>query len=187
MLHSILPNYTKAQLIVYHNLPRVFPSSSRGDYDILLVVFLTRLFEGDKMKISTKGRYGLTIMIELAKHYGEGPIPLRKIAAEKDLSEAYLEQLVSPLRNSGLVKSVRGAYGGYMLANPPSEISAANVISVLEGPIQPVEGIENEEAPQRELWLRIRDAVKNVLDTTTIEDLAQYTEENVAEGYMFYI
>ena len=139
------------------------------------------------MKISTKGRYGLTIMIELAKHYGEGPTPLRKIAAEKDLSEAYLEQLVSPLRNSGLVKSVRGAYGGYMLANPPSEISAANVISVLEGPIQPVEGIENEEAPQRELWLRIRDAVKNVLDTTTIEDLAQYTEENVAEGYMFYI
>lgn len=74
-----------------------------------------------------------------------------------------------------------------MLANPPSEISAANVISVLEGPIQPVEGIENEEAPQRELWLRIRDAVKNVLDTTTIEDLAQYTEENVVEGYMFYI
>lgn len=57
------------------------------------------------MKISTKGRYGLTIMIELAKHYGEGPIPLRKIAAEKELSEAYLEQLVSPLRNSGLVKA----------------------------------------------------------------------------------
>lgn len=83
-----------------------------------------------------------------------------KFFAEKELSEAYLEQLVSPLRNSGLVKSVRGAYGGYMLANPPSEISAAHVISVLEGPIQPVEGIENEEAPQRELWLRIRDAVK---------------------------
>lgn len=139
------------------------------------------------MKISTKGRYGLTIMIELAKHYGEGPIPLRQIAAEKDLSEAYLEQLVSPLRNAGLVKSVRGAYGGYMLASKPAEISAADVIRVLEGPIQPVEGIENEEAPQRELWMRIRDAVKNVLDTTTIEDLAKYSNNEVTDGYMFYI
>ena len=139
------------------------------------------------MKISTKGRYGLTIMIELAKHHGEGPIPLRQIAAEKVLSEAYLEQLVSPLRNAGLVKSVRGAYGGYMLANKPAEMTAADVIRVLEGPIQPVEGIENEEAPQRELWLRIRDTVKNVLDTTTLEDLANYTDNTIHEGYMFYI
>lgn len=139
------------------------------------------------MKISTKGRYGLTIMIELAKHYGDGPIPLRQIAAEKELSEAYLEQLVSPLRNAGLVKSVRGAYGGYMLANEPVEITAADVIRVLEGPIQPVEGIENEEAPQRELWLRIRDAVKNVLDTTTLDDLAKHTDNTIHEGYMFYI
>ncbi|MEK4130518.1 Rrf2 family transcriptional regulator [Solibacillus sp. FSL W8-0474] len=139
------------------------------------------------MKISTKGRYGLTIMIELAKQYGGGPIPLRQIAADKELSEAYLEQLVSPLRNAGLVKSVRGAYGGYMLAHKPNKISAADVIRVLEGPIQPVEGIENEEAPQRELWMRIRDAVKNVLDTTTIEDLAKYTNNEVTDGYMFYI
>lgn len=139
------------------------------------------------MKISTKGRYGLTIMIELAKRHGDGPIPLRQIAAEKELSEAYLEQLVSPLRNAGLVKSVRGAYGGYMLANEPAEITAADVIRVLEGPIQPVEGIENEEAPQRELWLRIRDAVKNVLDTTTLDDLAKHSDNTVHEGYMFYI
>ncbi|MBS7344463.1 MAG: Rrf2 family transcriptional regulator [Caryophanon sp.] len=139
------------------------------------------------MKISTKGRYGLTIMIELAKHYGQGPLPLRQIAAEKNLSEAYLEQLVSPLRNSGLVKSVRGAYGGYMLAHPPAEISAADVIRVLEGPIQPVEGIEEEESPQRELWIRIRDAVKNVLDTTSLEDLATHTDSEPLDGYMFYI
>lgn len=139
------------------------------------------------MKISTKGRYGLTIMIELAKHYGQGPIPLRQIAAEKELSEAYLEQLVSPLRIAGLVKSVRGAYGGYLLALPPNKISAADVIKVLEGPIQPVEGIENEEAPQQQLWIRIRDAVKNVLDTTSIEDLANYTDESEMDGYMFYI
>ncbi|ALS74264.1 Rrf2 family transcriptional regulator [Planococcus sp. CP5-4] len=138
------------------------------------------------MKISTKGRYGLTIMIALGKQYGAGPVPLRKIAADNELSEAYLEQLVAPLRNSGLVKSVRGAYGGYMLTRHPKEISAGDVIRVLEGPIQPVEGIEDEKQPQRELWGRIRDAVKNVLDTTTIEDLAQ-TEEGDTEHYMFYI
>ncbi|MCM3611341.1 Rrf2 family transcriptional regulator [Planococcus sp. MERTA32b] len=138
------------------------------------------------MKISTKGRYGLTIIIALGKEYGEGPLPLRKIAAEHDLSEAYLEQLVAPLRNAGLVKSVRGAYGGYMLARHPKEISAGDVIRVLEGPIQPVEGIEDEAQPQRELWIRIRDAVKNVLDTTTIEDLASQ-QESTTENYMFYI
>ncbi|ANU12849.1 Iron-sulfur cluster regulator IscR [Planococcus halocryophilus Or1] len=138
------------------------------------------------MKISTKGRYGLTIMIDLGKNYGEGPLPLRKIAAQNDLSEAYLEQLVGPLRNSGLVKSVRGAYGGYMLTRHPKEISAGDVIRVLEGPIQPVEGIEDEKQPQRELWVRIRDAVKNVLDTTTIEDLAN-AENDETENYMYYI
>lgn len=140
-----------------------------------------------RVKISTKGRYGLTIMIELAKQYGQGPIPLRQIAADNHLSEAYLEQLVSPLRNSGLVKSVRGAYGGYMLSKPPHLISTADVIKVLEGPIQPVEGIENEASPQRELWMRIRDAVKTVLDTTSLEDLAKYTDENTDENFMFYI
>lgn len=141
------------------------------------------------MKISTKGRYGLTIMIALGKQYGEGPVALRQIATEHNLSEAYLEQIVSPLRNAGLVKSVRGAYGGYMLAKEPSELTAGDVIRVLEGPIQIVEGIEDEALPQRELWLKIRDAVKNVLETTTIEHLTQYNEDDDPDntGYMFYI
>ena len=140
------------------------------------------------LKFSTKGRYGLTIMVALGKQYGEGPHALRQIATEHSLSEAYLEQIVSPLRNAGLVKSVRGAYGGYMLSKAPNEITAGDVIRVLEGPIQIVEGIDEEATAQRELWLRIRNAVKNVLDTTTIEDLSKYTEDNPdMEGYMFYI
>lgn len=127
-------------------------------------------------------------MVALGKQCGQGPIALRQIAAEHNLSEAYLEQIVSPLRNAGLVKSVRGAYGGYMLSKAPNEITTGDVIRVLEGPIQIVEGIDEEAPPQRELWLRIRDAVKNVLDTTTIEDLAEYSEENPEDpGYMFYI
>lgn len=138
------------------------------------------------MKISTKGRYGLTVMIELAKRTGEGPVSLKTIAGENNLSEHYLEQLVPPLRNAGLVKSVRGAYGGYMLAKAPTEITAGDIIRVLEGPITPVEGIEEEEPVKQALWIRIRDAVKNVLDTTTLEDLSKYDDED-NEPYMFYI
>ncbi|MCM2531549.1 Rrf2 family transcriptional regulator [Neobacillus pocheonensis] len=139
------------------------------------------------MKISTKGRYGLTIMIELAKKHGEGPVSLKAIAQANELSEHYLEQLIAPLRNAGLVKSIRGAYGGYVLSDIPSKITAGDVIRVLEGPITPVEGIEDEEPAKRELWIRIRDAIKNVLDSTTIEDLANHSEDGESDAYMFYI
>ncbi len=139
-----------------------------------------------RLKISTKGRYGLTIMIELAKRYGEGPISLKSIAQTNNLSEHYLEQLISPLRNAGLVKSVRGAYGGYILADEPSKITAGDVIRVLEGPLQVVEELEDEEPAKRELWMRIRDAVKEVLDSTTLEDLLNHTDDH-GDAYMFYI
>lgn len=139
------------------------------------------------MKISTKGRYGLTIMIELARKYGEGPTSLKSIAQTNELSEHYLEQLIAPLRNAGLVKSIRGAYGGYILSEHPSKITSGDVIRVLEGPISPVEGIEDEEPAKRELWMRIRDAVKEVLDNTTLEDLASHTDDGQSDSYMFYI
>ena len=87
------------------------------------------------MKISTKGRYGLTIMMELAARTGEGPTSLKSIAERNQLSEHYLEQLIAPLRNAGLVKSIRGAYGGYILAGDPATVTAGDVIRVLEGPI----------------------------------------------------
>lgn len=139
------------------------------------------------MKISTKGRYGLTIMIELAKKYGNGPTSLKTIARDNNLSEHYLEQLASPLRNAGLIKSIRGAYGGYILARDPKEITSGDIIRVLEGPITPVEGIEDEEPAKQALWMRIRDAVKDVLDTTTLDDLSHHNDDKPQEAYMFYI
>lgn len=126
-------------------------------------------------------------MMALAKNYGEGPTSLKSIAKENNLSEHYLEQLASPLRNAGLVKSIRGAYGGYILADKPEEITAGQVIRVLEGPISPVEVLEDEEPAKRDLWIKIRDAVKDVLDNTTIADLANYEDEGEQEPYMFYI
>lgn len=139
------------------------------------------------MKISTKGRYGLTIMIELARQYGEGPVSLKSIAESKDLSAHYLEQLATPLRNAGLIKSIRGAYGGYELAHKKSEITAGDIIRVLEGPIVLVEGIEDEEAAQQTLWIRVRDAIRDVLDETTLEDLIKEDGSEMIGQYMFYI
>lgn len=139
------------------------------------------------MKISTKGRYGLTIMMELANRYGEGPVSLKSIAQRHDLSEHYLEQLIAPLRNAGLVKSIRGAYGGYVLSKPPEEITSGDIIRVLEGPISPVEFSEEEDPAKRYLWLRIRDAISSVLDSTTLKDLISYQDSGENEGYMFYI
>lgn len=91
------------------------------------------------MKITTKGRYGLTITLELAKRIGDGPISLRSIAQDKNLSEHYLEQLIGPLRNAGIVKSIRGAHGGYVLNGDPEKITAGDIIRTLEGPIVLVE------------------------------------------------
>lgn len=139
------------------------------------------------MKISTKGRYGLTIMIELARNYGGGPLSLKSIAEDNDLSAHYLEQLAAPLRNAGLIKSIRGAYGGYILAKEPKVIKAGDIIRVLEGPIVLVEGIEDEEPAKQALWIRITDAVKEVLDTTTLEDLINYKQGELEDKYMFYI
>lgn len=142
------------------------------------------------MKISTKGRYGLTIMMELAIKFGDGPISLKSIAEKNNLSEHYLEQLIAPLRNAGFVKSIRGAYGGYVLSKEPAEITTGDVIRVLEGPISPVDFTEEDDPAKRNLWLRIRDVIANVMDSTTLEDLINYKEDQVVdtnESYMFYI
>ena len=116
-------------------------------------------------------------MMDLAARYGDKPTSLKSVAERHSLSEHYLEQLVAPLRNAGLVKSVRGAHGGYKLARSPEEITAGDVIRVLEGPINPVEFHEEEDRGRRELWRRIRDAITDVLDHTTLSDLNRYSTE----------
>ena len=139
------------------------------------------------MKISTKGRYGLTIMMELAAKFGEGPTSLKSIAEKHSLSEHYLEQLIAPLRNAGLVKSIRGAYGGYVLSRPAEEITSGDIIRVLEGPISPVDFTDEDDPAKRDLWIRIRDSIANVLDSTTLQSLISYHDEGKYDNYMFYI
>jgi Rrf2 family cysteine metabolism transcriptional repressor len=139
------------------------------------------------LKISTKGRYGLTIMMELARKFGEGPTSLKSIAEKNNLSEHYLEQLIAPLRNGGLVKSVRGAYGGYILSKVPEDITSGDIIRVLEGPISPVDFTEEDDPAKRDLWVRIRDSIAEVLDSSTLADLITFKDEGKQDNYMFYI
>jgi Rrf2 family cysteine metabolism transcriptional repressor len=126
-------------------------------------------------------------MMELAGKVGVGPTSLKSIAEKHQLSEHYLEQLIAPLRNAGLVKSVRGAYGGYILSRPPEEITSGDIIRVLEGPISPVDFTEEDDPAKRDLWIRIRDSIADVLDTTTLAYLISYQGEGVSDEYMFYI
>lgn len=95
------------------------------------------------MKLSTRGRYGVRAMLELALNNGKGPVPLRDLATRQEISAKYLEQLLIPLKGAGLVKSVRGARGGYMLAMEPARISLYDIVCSLEGPLAPVECVQD--------------------------------------------
>lgn len=135
------------------------------------------------VSFSTKGEYGVRLMVQLARHFGNGPASLAGIAAEEDLPRAYLEQLVVNLRASGLVVSTRGAHGGYELARPPETITMSEVLRALEGPIAPMicasDDPEHATTCDRSsrctvniLWVRVRDAVAGALDSMTLADLA---------------
>ena len=136
------------------------------------------------LHFSTRGEYGVRLMVELARHHGDGPVSLSEMADHEDLPRPYLEQLVVNLREQGLVTSTRGARGGYQLARDPAEIRMSQVIEALEGPITPMvcasddpihanacgrSGFCNVNA----LWLRVRTAVVGALDSMTLEELAR--------------
>ncbi len=135
------------------------------------------------VSFSTKGEYGVRLMVQLARHYGTGPASLAGIAAEEDLPRAYLEQLVVSLREAGLVVSTRGAHGGYELARPPEAITMSAVLRALEGPIAPMfcatEDAEHALVCDRSshctvnlLWVKVRDAITSTLESMTLADLA---------------
>ncbi|MFO7815737.1 MAG: Rrf2 family transcriptional regulator [Halanaerobiales bacterium] len=132
------------------------------------------------MKVSTRGRYGLRAMIELSKNDNSGAIPLRIIAEKQKISEQYLEQLFVNLRNSGLVKSVRGANGGYLLKKSAEEITVREILVALEGPISIVDCVEDEslcdfsnKCATHELWIELRERIEDLLGGITLEDLKQ--------------
>ncbi|HHW28054.1 MAG TPA: Rrf2 family transcriptional regulator [Syntrophomonadaceae bacterium] len=134
------------------------------------------------MKLSTRGRYGLRAMLDIAINQGDGPITLHSISERQGISVGYLEQLMVPLKKEGLIRSVRGAQGGYLLAREPEKITVGDIIRALEGPIAPVACV-SEDFPEecdraegcvtRLVWAKVRDSIAEVLDSLTLADLIE--------------
>ena len=129
------------------------------------------------MKLSTKGRYGVKAMVDLAINYGDEPVSIKSISERQNISEYYLEQLFATLRKAGIIKSIRGAQGGYVLNRDPSEITIHEVIELLEGPIEisnclVEESYDNIEAcPTRLLWKKIKESIEEVTHSITLQDM----------------
>ena len=144
------------------------------------------------LRVSTRGEYGVRLMVDLARHYGASPRSLTEISQSQglELKQQYLEQLVRSLREYGLVESTRGAHGGYRLTRAPAETRMSDVLRALEGPIAPMicategdmEVICNrlDGCSTKYLWSRVRDAITATLEATTLADLLRDADTEAA-------
>jgi len=139
------------------------------------------------MKLSTRTRYGMRALLELAMAHNAGPLQIKVIAERQNISNKYLEQLVAMLKTAGLVRSVRGPHGGYVLSRPPEEIKLSDVFRTLEGPILTVECVENEnlckshaDCATRKLWIQMNEAILGILENKTLQSLVEMAEKEKA-------
>lgn len=138
------------------------------------------------MKISTKGRYALRLMLDLAENRRQGYTPVKEISLRQDISDKYLEQIISRLSRAKLVQSARGAQGGYKLTKEPAECTVGEILRVVEGDLAPVACAaldhpalcpRSDDCVTVEVWRRIGEAVNNVVDNITLADLLKWQEE----------
>ena len=146
------------------------------------------------MKLSTRSRYGTRLMFELALNYGKGTLFLKDISQRQKISEKYLSNLIIQLKSSGLVNSVRGAYGGYSLAKAPKFITLGEIVAVLEGEItiaDPLEGEETDAAlvqPITGIWENLEKGIFDYLNSITLNDVVQdYYEHQQKDTPMYFI
>ncbi len=139
------------------------------------------------MKISTRTRYGIRLMFELALYYDQGPVQLNSVAKREGISEKYLSQIIIPLRTAGLVTSVRGTQGGYLLTKRPEEITALDVAEALEGGLDPVPCLSKAhcsragECASRDMWSDMAKAIRGLLGSYTLSRLVdEYKKTSVA-------
>ena len=142
------------------------------------------------MKLSTRTRYAVRAMIELAKHDMNRPLQLKIIAERQEISVKYLEQLMAVLKSAGLIKSIRGSKGGYVLAKAPNQIGLNDILHCVEGPIATVECVEDStscsraaECAAREVWRRVEQAIENVLKSITLQDVADMASNTKQSDY----
>ncbi|MBR5224757.1 MAG: Rrf2 family transcriptional regulator [Clostridia bacterium] len=147
------------------------------------------------MMISTKGRYALRIMVDLAQHDGETPVSVREIARRQDISGKYMEQIISVLTRAGLLRSVRGALGGYHLAKTPQEITVGMILRATEGDLAPAECVahgaqhcnRSGACPSRAVFEKVYSAINDVIDGVMLCELmsdAQRDEHPVLQEYI---
>lgn len=143
------------------------------------------------MTISTKGRYALRIMMDLAGHMGE-TVKLKDIAARQDISEKYMEQIVAVLNKAGYVRSTRGAQGGYQLVRQPQQYTVGMILRLTEGSLAPVDCLSDNALPCERngkcatvaVYRKIYEAVNNVIDNMTVQDLLDIEQEKAANDYI---
>ena len=146
------------------------------------------------MKISTKGRYGLRILMDLAIHQSEKPRLIRDIAKSQQISEKYISRLVIALRKAGMIRSIRGVNGGFHIAMKPEDITLLDVIEVMEGPLSIVDCVmkpkrcaQHENCAPREIWCKLNDDIRELMRKTTLADiLISYEKQNVKDGITDY-
>lgn len=147
------------------------------------------------MNISTRGRYGMRALLDLAIRWGQGPVQLKDIAQNQKVSLQYLEHLMRPLVAAGLVRSMRGAHGGVWLAKAPEEIKLSEVIGVLVGSIAPAGCVDDPAICNRsqycvthDVWCELSKSMSEILEKTTLQDLVvrQKAKEKTTEA-MYYI
>ncbi len=147
------------------------------------------------MKLSTRGRYGTLMLLDLALHRGEKPAPLKDIAQRQQIPLQYLEHLTKPLIDGGIIRSIRGPKGGVLLAKSPEQIKLSEVIQLLEGSIAPVDCIDNPMicarsnfCVTRDIWDELKKAMNGVLASTTLQDLVErHKKKEQLEPVMYYV
>jgi Rrf2 family protein len=134
------------------------------------------------MKLSTKGKYGVRAVFEIARHYGKGPITIKEIADRQGISFSYLEQILHKLGKAGLIESVRGPAGGYLLARKPAALTIGDIIRTLEGPIalshclEPGESgdcHQTDDCVARMVWTKVGAKIEEALDGISFDDLLE--------------
>lgn len=147
------------------------------------------------MKLSTRSRYGLRLMFELARHHGEGPLLLKEIAANQGISEKYLSTLIIPLKGAELVNSVRGAHGGYTLAKLPGDIAVLDIVRIMEGDIRIISCIQDPEdclrmeiCPTQSVWKGLQEKIDAYLKGISLSDIVkEYEKKKADRTQMYYI
>jgi Rrf2 family protein len=147
------------------------------------------------MKLTTRGQYGTRALLDVALHRDEEPILLKDIARRQQISLPYLEHLIAPLIAGGMLRSTRGAKGGVSLARPPDDIKLSQVVRLLEGSMALVQCIDDPKAcnrsgscATRDIWGEMKQAIDGVLESTTLQDLAERQKKKTQpEPEMYYI